>query len=607
MYRLFFLLTVLLLSCKQHPVVSGPEWVPSSVFYQIFPERFANGDSANDPTLASLAGSYPHDTTNAWHISPWTSDWYKLQPWEKANGKGFAYNAQRRRYGGDLQGIINRLDYLQKLGINAIYLNPVFYAPSLHKYDAAAYHHIDPYFGPDPRADLKLFEKENPADPATWQWSSADTLFLKLLEKAHGRGMRVIIDGVFNHTGINFWAFRDVREKGADSPYASWYTIKRFDDPATPGDEFEYQGWMNVRELPELKEDENGLIAPVAEHIFAVVRRWMDPNGDGDPSDGIDGWRLDVAEMVKHPFWKKFREEVKSINPQAYITGEIFWEDWTNNILMDPGPWLQGDQFDGVMNYRWAAAMTRFFIDDSTRYNADEFAREIMRLDRSYAPETRYQLLNLMDSHDTDRLASNIVNPDLFYDKRVGLNDNPRYNVRRPNDGEWRKLRLMAMVQMTFPGPPMVYYGTEAGMWGADDPDERKPMVWPEMTYETETANISLTPRPADPVLFDSTLYNFYSRLIHLRLSQPALTRGAMKFVFSDREKDILAYKRILGTDEILVLINNSSSEQTVFLPEHDSRWQNLVRGKPLVYINREGVRIAGKSAFILKKVSEDA
>ncbi|HED09724.1 MAG TPA: alpha-amylase [Caldithrix abyssi] len=607
MTRLFFLLTLLLLSCQKKPAVSGPDWVESAVFYQIFPERFSNGDTSNDPTLASIAGSYPHDTTSAWHISPWTADWYKLQPWEKANGKGFAYNAQRRRYGGDIQGIINRLDYLKKLGINAIYLNPVFYAPSLHKYDAAAFHHIDPFFGPDPQADLQLFKDENPADPATWQWSSADKLFLEMLDQAHRRGIRIIIDGVFNHTGINFWAFRDVREKGAASPYASWYTIKRFDDPATPEDEFDYTGWMNVRELPELKEDDKGLIPPVAEHIFAVVRRWMDPNGDGDPSDGIDGWRLDVAEMIKHPFWREFRKRVKAINPQAYITGEVFWEDWANNKLMDPEPWLRGDQFDGVMNYRWAAAMTRFFIDDSTRYNADEFAREIMRLDRSYAPQTRYQLLNLMDSHDTDRLASNIVNPDLFYDKGIGLGDNPYYDVRKPRAEEWQKLRLIAMVQMTFPGPPMIYYGTEAGMWGADDPDERKPMVWPRMQYETETANISLTPRPADPVVFDSSLFNFYAQLIRLRLSQPALTRGRMKFVYSDREKDILAYKRVWNSDEIMIVVNNSGREQTVYLPERDSEWQHLMFGRTLVYLNRDGVIVPAKTAFILKKVGEDA
>ncbi|RMH66239.1 MAG: DUF3459 domain-containing protein [Calditrichaeota bacterium] len=599
---LIFSLLFLITACRTERQIDSPDWVVSAVFYQIFPERFANGDRSNDPVKASLYGSWPYDTTSAWQVSPWTSDWYKLQPWERQNGKGFDYNSQRRRYGGDIQGIINKLDYLRELGVNAIYLNPVFHAPSLHKYDAAMYHHIDAYFGPDPSGDLELFRQENPADPATWVWTSADKLFLELLRQAHQRGIRVIIDGVFNHTGTQFWAFRDVRERGRQSPYTDWYTITSFDDPATEADEFDYKGWLGVKDLPELREDADGLVAPVKQHIFQIVRRWMDPNGDGDPSDGIDGWRLDVAEMVAHPFWQAFRKEVKSINPEAYITAEIFWDDWQNNKLMDPEPWLRGDQFDGVMNYRWAALMTRFFIDDHTAIHAEEFFSRLAELDKSYAPATRYQLLNLMDSHDTDRLASNIVNPDLFYDKHVGVKDNPDYDVRRPNDSEWRVLRMIAAVQMTFPGPPMIYYGTEAGMWGGDDPDDRKPMVWPEFTYETETAHITSRPRPADPVVFDSALFNYYKSLIHLRLSEPALTRGKFRFAYSDRENNVLAYKRLLNDTVILVLVNNNAEEQTLFLPEKAKRWRDLLNGKNYDFKQKFEMTLPPKSVRILKK-----
>ena len=584
--------------------VSSPEWVRHAVFYQIFPERFNNGDPSNDPTLASEKGSWPHDEKSAWQISPWTSDWYRLQPWEKANGKGFGYNAQRRRYGGDIQGIINKLDYLKKLGVNTIYINPVFYAPSLHKYDAACYHHIDPYFGPDPAADIALMASEDPAIPADWRWTSADKLFLQLLNQAHNKNIRIIIDGVFNHTGLNFWAFKDVQKNGRNSLYKNWYLIKSWDDPSTTQNEFSYSGWAGVRELPELAEDKNGLVPAVRKHIFAAVHRWMDPNNDGDPSDGIDGWRLDVAERIGHPFWQKFRDFVKGINPDAYITGEIFWDDWANNKYMDPAPWLKGDQFDGVMNYRWAVAMCDFFINHTKKISASEFAQRLHNLDKSYPPETRYQLLNLLDSHDTDRIASHIVNPDLFYDKMVTLNDNPAYDVRRPRAEEWRVLRLMAMVQMTFPGPPMIYYGTEAGMWGADDPDERKPMVWPELTYEPEKANISKTPRPEDPVVFDQSLFDYYSRIIQLRNSQPALQNGDFKINHTNDSADQLVYSRTSADEKIIIAVNNALQAGTVTFKVQGRLFRDLMTGGQVsADAGRLKLPMPAKSALVLKRV----
>lgn len=304
-----------------------------------------------------------------------------------------------------------------------------------------------------------------------------------------------------------------------------------------------------------MKEDENGLVAPVKEHIFAVVKRWMDPNNDGNPEDGIDGWRLDVAEMVHHNFWKQFRSYVKSINPEAYLTGEILWEDWANYKFMDPQPWLKGDQFDGVMNYRWSVAMSDFFIDNEKKITAGKFADRLYDLDQSYHPDTRYQLLNLMDSHDTDRLSSHIVNPDLFFDKMVALNDNPSYDIRKQNEQEWQILKLIVTVQMTMPGAPMIYYGSEAGMWGADDPSVRKPMIWPEFSYWAETENISLTPRPVDSVSFDSTVNAgaaYWVKDIYHQYINPAAT-----------EKQLMSHSRwssvalvVLGLG-FMLLINN--------------------------------------------------
>ena len=226
-----------------------PAWTKKVVWYQIFPDRFRNGDPDNDSTLESIEGAYPHDVTSPWQIHPWTSDWYKLQPYEKKNGKDIWYNIQRRRYGGDLQGIIDKLDYLKKLGIGAIYLNPVFWSPSLHKYDAVTYHHIDPYFGPDPEGDIKMIESEFPDNSATWVWTSADKLFLNLINEIHKRDMKIIIDGVFNHMGLNSWAFKDVVKNQQKSKYKEWFKIKSWDDE-TKGTKFVYDGWYGVKELP---------------------------------------------------------------------------------------------------------------------------------------------------------------------------------------------------------------------------------------------------------------------------------------------------------------------------------------------------------------------
>jgi len=597
MSNLFTIVFLMFLTNESITKPVHPEWVKDAIFYQIFPERFNNGDLKNDPDFNSLLGSWPHDNINRWEISPWTSDWYKLQPWEAENGKGFSYNAQRRRYGGDIQGIIDKLDYLSDLGINTIYLNPVFHSPSLHKYDAATYHHVDPHFGPNPKLDINIIENEKPHGFDEWQWTSADKLFLSLVEKAHDKNIKIILDGVFNHTGINFFAFKDIIKKGKMSVYNDWYFINNWDNPATSGNEFNYKGWMGVKELPELKENENGLIKPVKEYIFASVKKWMDPNNDGDPSDGIDGWRLDVAEMVHHNFWKEFRSYVKSINSDAYLTGEIFWKDWNAYKFMDPKPWLHGDQFDGVMNYRWAVIMSEFFIDQKKKISAKEFVSKIQKLDESYHPQTRFQLLSLMDSHDTDRLSSHIVNPDLMYDKMINLHDNPNYNVRRPNKAEWETLKLIVTVQMTFPGAPMVYYGDEAGMWGADDPDERKPMVWPELEYEVEQANISQTPRTIDSVYFKNDIFNFYKKVINIRQNEAALRHGSINFVYIDNAKETVAYTREFKNEKILCIVNNSNLDQNL-------EFSNFDHGKELLsqqQVNLEKIKIASKKCLIIK------
>ena len=198
-------------------------WQDSAVWYQIFPERFRNGDPSNDQVRESLGSKdwLPH----SWQTRAWTSDWYARDAWEQAKADDFFWTAGDRRYGGDIQGVIDQLDYLRDLGINAIYLNPVFWSGSHHKYDAFSFHHVDPWFGPDPGGDLALMAGET-EDPATWQWTAADHLFLAMIEKAHARGIRVVIDGVFNHAGLGFFAFEDVRKNGAASRFRDWFHVE---------------------------------------------------------------------------------------------------------------------------------------------------------------------------------------------------------------------------------------------------------------------------------------------------------------------------------------------------------------------------------------------
>ncbi|MBC8181624.1 glycoside hydrolase family 13 protein [candidate division KSB1 bacterium] len=569
-FSIFFIcFSIFIINCnctKEQKLQTVPDWAKQAIWYQIFPERFCNGDTSNDPTMKDLEGGWPHYTPDEWQIHPWTSDWYNLQPWEKKYKKDFYWCAGLRRYGGDLQGVLDKLDYLQELGINAIYFNPLFESPSLHKYDATMYHHIDNNFGPAPEKDKEIWKKENAADPATWQWTTADKLFLKLIEECHNRGIKVIIDGVFNHVGNTFWAFIDVIENQQNSMFKDWFIIKNWDDPNTPANEFEYEGWLGVKELPEITEDENGLVSGAREHVHAIVKRWMDPNGDGDPSDGIDGWRLDVAEKVNINFWKTFRTWVRDINPDAYITGEIWWEDWENNKMFNAAPWLQGDAFDAVMNYRVAKVIKNFVIDKKGKISSQEFVDAIGQIHTDYNWDNVLVCQNLMDSHDVDRLASQIVNPDRWFDHYANPGQNPHYEVRKPTKTEMLKLQLVVAMQMTLPGAPMIYYGDEVGMWGGDDPDCRKPMVWKELHYEPEVAHPTGKFRPKDEVTFDNELFAWYEKLIRIRKENPVLSLGKIDFFLSDVKNNILGYKRNYQNETLWIIINNNNEPKSINL-----------------------------------------
>ncbi|MFN3595899.1 MAG: alpha-amylase family glycosyl hydrolase [Rubricoccaceae bacterium] len=540
--------------------VPPPAWVQDAVFYQVFPERFANGDPANDPPFSSL--DFPDRLDPAtWRLSPWTGDWYVRDDWERALGPDFYQDgAFFRRYGGDLQGLRDRLPYLQRLGVTALYLNPVFHAASQHKYDATSFHHVDPYFGPDPAGDLARIAAETPDDPATWTWTAADRLFLELLQDARARGLRVIIDGVFNHTGTRFFAFEDVRARQRASRFAGWYRVTAWDDPAD-GTAFDWEGWFGFKPLPVFARSADGqdLHPDAKAYVFAATRRWMDPDGDGDPSDGVDGWRLDAADELPHGFWRDWNALVRQINPDAYTVAEV-WPDATA-FVGEAG-------FHAATNYHGFAIPTHEALVTG-RMPMTAYAEALAARAAAYPPASARARLTLMDSHDTDRLPSMLVNRALGhgYDRGNSPRHDARYSVRAPGPEERELQRLVTTLQFALPGAPMLYYGAEAGMWGADDPDDRKPMVWPDLVYDDEAADPLGRPRTPDPVAFDEALFAFHQELIALRRGSVALRRGDLRILGADDDAQTLALARAHGADLAVVLVNRSDAAQFVRLP----------------------------------------
>jgi cyclomaltodextrinase len=356
-----------------------PDWVQDAVFYQIFPDRFANGDTANDPP--------------------------NVQPW---GAPPTLWNFQ----GGDLQGVIQKLDYLLDLGITAIYLNPIFQATSVHRYNTTDYYKIDPKLG--------TFED-----------------FQALINLAHQSGIRVILDGVFNHCGRGFFAFNDVLENVEHSPFLDWFHVKRFPlDAYGPGKAKNYLAWWNFKSLPKLNTDH----AEVRQYLFDVARYWTE--------QGADGWRLDVPnEIDDDTFWNEFREVVKTANPEAYLVGEI-WE-------ADPR-WVGPGHFDGLIHYPLREVLLDFLVDDT--FTASKFVDRVVELLELYPRENTFAHFILLGSHDTLRLFTAC-------------------------GGDERKVRQAFLFQFCHPGAPVIYYGDEIGMEGQKDPLNRRTFPWGEASW----------------------------------------------------------------------------------------------------------------------------
>lgn len=548
-----------------------PDWAKGTVWYQVFPERFRNGNHGNDPTAAR--------DLRCFHM-PWTSAWTKVSEDELAAAQnrraampraqglnprqpgGLLYSVIfSRRYGGDLQGVQQQLDHLHRLGIDALYLTPVFRAASLHKYDAADYRHIDDTLGdPTDAPPNHWHEPGETDDPSTWTWTRADRYVLEdLIPAVHARGMRIIFDGVWNHTGREHWVFQSLQRDGILSPYASWLNAEFVPDPKpapadaddglnwlAPGNLMSWKSWGDHRNgnLPAFRQTpERDLVPPVKRHIFDITDRWLRPERQA-PSpplaapQGIDGWRLDVAPDIGVAFWRGWRRHVKSLNPDALLIGEVWYPATA---------FFNGNGFDGQMNYPFAVAVVGW-LGQRPGMTSTALAAELDERVLLHHPATQLVQMNLLESHDTDRLASMLFNPGRAYD--AGGTQTGRYKNTRPPDDIYDLCVLAAAIQTAYVGSPMVYYGSEIGMWGGDDPDNRKPMPWPDVGPMAD---------PADAPM--EGLYKRYAGWLTLRRRAdlgPLLRFGALRHLNSG-SPDVFAFERRLGDGVATLVVNRGS------------------------------------------------
>lgn len=456
--------------------ITTPDWVKNAVFYQIFPDRFARSQKS--------------------HQGLWISN--NLEPWDDPP-------TLQRYKGGDLWGVIEKLDYLKDLGINAIYFTPIFQSASNHRYHTHDFYQVDPMLGGNMALDA-------------------------LLEAAHQRNMKVVLDGVFNHASRGFFFFNDILEHGPLSAWLDWFIVEGWPVSAYDGSKpANYVSWADNRALPQFNHDN----PQVREYIMQIGEYWL--------KKGIDGWRLDVPNEVKAPgFWQEFRSRVKAINPDAYIVGEI-WEDSQQ--------WLDGTQFDGVMNYLFTAPTIAFaagdrvimeFVESPSYYpypalSAPEYAEKIQQLLALYPWEIQLTQLNLLNSHDTARLLTIA-------------------------GGDRASVELSTLLLFTFPGAPSIFYGDEVGLPGGLDPDCRRGF-----------------PKEKN---WDLEVLNYHKQLIAVRNQYAALRTGDYRVLYA--QGGVYVFSRSLGTEQLIVAVNVDTTPAaiTVEFADLQTRPENLLYGK---------------------------
>ena len=517
------------------PSFSTPEWAKGAVMYQIFVDRFYNGDVTNDVEDREYA--YIEDVSS------------KVTQWDKYP----AAMGVREFYGGDLQGIIDKLDYLEELGVEVLYLNPIFVSPSNHKYDIQDYDYVDPHYGKiieDSGETLQEGELDN-KKATKYQMrtgnlnnlEASNKLFIELVEKLHERGMKIILDGVFNHCGsFNKWIDKERLyenqegyEKGAyitkESPYHKFFRFK--DESAWPYNE-SYDGWWGHNTLPKLNYEGS---PELEEYILKIAKKWI------SPPYNVDGWRLDVAadlghsSSYNHEFWRKFRKAVKDVNPEAIILAEHYG---------DPEEWLLGDEWDTVMNYDAFMEPITWFLTGMEKHS-DEVKQELYGNADYFIGTMKHHMSNMMNS--SQEVAMN----------ELSNHDHSRF-LTRTNRIVGRVVQLGAVAantyineavmreavvfQMTWVGAPTIYYGDEAGVCGFTDPDSRRSYPWGKENQQ---------------------LLTFHKDIIKIHKRHKVLKRGSLKILFCDSH--ILAYGRFDKQEKIVVILNNRAENVKVKLP----------------------------------------
>ncbi len=517
------------------PGFSTPDWAKGAVMYQIYTDRFFRGDPSTDV----LDGEYSYMGLPVHHVE----DWYQRP--ECMDVANF--------YGGDLEGVRRKLDYLKDLGIEAIYFNPLFVSPSNHKYDTQDYDHIDPHFGALVRDEGNLLEGGGRDNTHAQRYlcrvtdrenlEASDRLFCTLVEEAHARGIRVILDGVFNHCGsFNKWmdrdgiysgreAYEDGAYRSASSPYRSYF---RFENEDGWPDNGSYEGWWGYDTLPKLNYEGSEALCS---YILSVARKWV------SPPYNADGWRLDVAadlghsEAFNHRFWKAFRHEVKAANPNAVIIAEHYG---------DASAWLAGDQWDTVMNYdAFMEPMTWFFT--GMEKHSDAFIPELIGDSGSFFRSMKHAMgafmgpsllcaMNQLSNHDHSRFltrTNHLVG-------RVG-----DFAGDAASEGvDPAVMREAVLFQMTWPGAPTLYYGDEAGVTGFTDPDCRRTYPWGRE---------------------DTQLLSFHKDAIAMHKEHAVLRKGSVCFL--DGGQDYISYARFNRKEQIVCAFNNSGSSMDVSVP----------------------------------------
>ena len=509
------------------PGFDVPDWAKGAVMYQIFTDRFANGDARNDVRT----GEYKYYDKEVEH----RDDWHSLP----------AADDIRTHYGGDLQGIIDKLDYLQDLGIEALYLNPVFLSPSNHKYDTQDYEHIDPHFGRILRDGDYAARVTSPEN-----LEASDRLFARLVQEAHARGIRVILDGVFNHCGdANKWMDREGLYMGRDSyapgaflreksPYHSYFKFTKENWPDPP----EYESWWDVSTLPKLNYENS---EHLTQEILDIAAKWV------SPPFSADGWRLDVAADLghsaafNHVFWQHFRKVVKKANPDALILAENY---------SDSSAWLGGDEWDGIMNYEGFMEPVGWFLtgmekhssgfDESRLNDPEQFWHALQFLDQERIPQDALMVsMNELSNHDHARF---LTRTNLLAGRLGAIG--PDGEEITSADAEWGVRRAVfreaVVLQMTLPGAPTIYYGDEAGLCGFTDPDNRRPYPWGRE---------------------DREMITLHRELIRIRHENSCLRNGSI--VRLADAPGILSYGRFDKKSICVVALNNGDDVCKVRVP----------------------------------------